>query len=126
MPPSTWIAVAAAGALGAVARCALAAAVHARWPAAPLATAVVNVVGCLGFGVCWAIAHERWPAWATTAVLAGFFGAFTTFSTFAFDCHGLLAARRFGWFALDVAAQNGLGVLAMAGGLWLGNALRST
>ena len=51
-----------------------------------------------------------------TAVLAGFFGAFTTFSAFAFDCHELLLARRFGAFVLNFAAQNALGVAA----LWIG------
>ena len=59
-------------------------------------------------------------AFASTAVLAGFFGAFTTFSSFAFDCHELLAARRFGLFAANVLGQNLLGIFGIAAGILLG------
>lgn len=133
MQGAVVLAVAAAGSVGAVARWLLAEQLNARWPELPFATAAVNVLGCLGFGVVAALAAGRWPPavaagrWPpafAAGVLAGFFGAFTTFSTFAHDCHELLARGRWGWFALDVLGQNALGLLAMALGLRLGALLR--
>jgi CrcB protein len=124
MQGSVVLAVAAAGSVGAVARWWLAEQLNARWPELPFATAVVNVLGCLGYGFVAALAAGRWPPAVVAGALAGFFGAFTTFSTFAHDCHDLLARGRLGWFALDVVGQNALGLLAMALGLRLGALLR--
>lgn len=91
--------------------------IHGAWPGLPLATAVVNLVGCAGFGLCWGLAQERWSPVVATSVLAGFFGAFTTFSSFAFDCHELLVTRRFAWLAANVLGQNLLGLAALAAGI---------
>ncbi len=124
MQGSVVLAVAAAGSVGAVARWWLAEQLNARWPELPFATAVINVLGCLGYGLVAALAAGRWPPAVVAGALAGFFGAFTTFSTFAHDCHDLLARGRLGWFALDVVGQNALGLLAMALGLRLGALLR--
>lgn len=108
--------VAAAGAVGAVSRYLAILLVRHWWGPEPLPVAVVNLVGCFGFGLCWALSQDLWSHRVATAVLAGFFGAFTTFSSFAFDGQQLLVAKRFGAFAANLLAQNGLGVLA----LWLG------
>lgn len=124
MQVSILVAVALAGSVGALARHALAMLVQAQLPGLPVATAAVNVVGCLGFGICWALAQDRWSPLVATAVFVGFFGAFTTFSSLAFECHQLLVARRLLWFALDVVGQNLLGLLAMAAGLAVGGLLR--
>lgn len=120
-----WVATALAGGAGTVARLAIGTWVKAACPELPLATAVVNVLGCFGFGVCWALAQDRWSPVASAAVFVGFFGGFTTFSSFAFDCHELWAARRFVMFALDVVGQNVLGLAAVGAGLWLGGVLRA-
>lgn len=124
MQPSLLLAVAGAGGLGAVARHLLATCIKAWWPDLPLAVAVVNVAGCLGFGVCWALAAGRWSPAVHAAVFAGFFGGFTTFSSFAHECHELLVAGRTGMFLLDAIGQNLLGIAAMAAGIALGAALR--
>jgi CrcB protein len=124
MNASLLFATAAAGAAGTVARLAIGTWVRAAWPDLPLATAIVNVLGCLGFGVCWALAQGRWSPLVGAAVFVGFFGGFTTFSSFAFDCHELWVARRFALFALDVVGQNVLGLAAIAVGLWLGGLFR--
>jgi len=124
MHVSHLFAVAAAGSLGAVARFLLAHVVKLAWPELPLATAVVNVLGCFGFGLCWALAQGRWSAGAAAAVLVGFFGAFTTFSSFAFDCHELLAARRYAWLVADLVGQNVFGLAAMMLGIGLGATVR--
>jgi fluoride exporter len=119
------VVVGLAGAAGSVSRHVLSSTLQAAWPDMPLGTAVVNVLGCAGFGVCWSLAQDRWSPVVATAVLAGFFGAFTTFSSFVFDCHELLAARRIGWCAVHVLGQNLLGFFAMAAGIAGGSALRS-
>ena len=89
----------------------------------PLSTLVVNVVGCLLFGLCHGIG-ERWSPIIQAAVLTGFLGAFTTFSTFAFDCRVLIEQSR--WFALlcNLVAQNALGLAAIWAGAALAAALR--
>lgn len=123
--PAVLVAVAAGGAAGAVARYAGTAALLAAWPSAPMPSLAVNVLGCFGFGVCLAFGAGRWPPAVTAGVLAGFFGGFTTFSSFAFECHALAGSARWGLLALDVAAQNALGLLAMAGGIAAGAWLRT-
>ena len=120
------LAVAAAGAVGAVLRHLLVACLQGVWPGQPWPIALVNVVGCFGFGVCWAIGVSagRWSPLVATAVLAGFFGAFTTFSSFAFDGHRALLEQRYLLLLGNVVLQNLLGLAAMAGGVvtghWLG------
>lgn len=124
MPPPVLVAIAVAGSLGALLRFLLVQALLVRWPGQPWATAAVNVVGCLGFGLCWALAQGRWSPAVTAGVLVGFFGAFTTFSSFAFDCQQLLVERRYLTMAANVLAQNGAGLLAMVAGILLGERWR--
>ena len=121
VPTTVVMAVAGAGALGAVSRYLLMLGLRQVWSESPWPIAVVNIVGCFGFGVCWALSQGsllpgRGPTMVATAILVGFFGAFTTFSAFALDGQLLLAERKFGWFAVNLLLQNGIGVLA----LWLG------
>jgi len=119
------VAVAIAGSVGAIARHALGVWHATCWPQLPMPTAVINLAGCFVFGFCWALADGRWSPLVSTAVFVGFIGAFTTFSSFAFECHELLASRRWWWFACDVVGQNVLGMLGVAAGLALGGLLRS-
>ena len=115
------VAVAGAGALGAVSRYALSAWLREALGPGPVPVAVVNVVGCFGFGVCAALLEERVSQAVYVGVLAGFFGAFTTFSAFAFDGVQLLEDRRLLAFAGNLLLQNALG----AAGLWMGLSLVS-
>jgi CrcB protein len=111
--------VAAAGALGAVCRY-LATSLARGWVGdGPWPVALVNLVGCFGFGLCSAALQGRVSQAVYVGVLAGFFGAFTTFSAFAFDGAQLLEGRRFAPFFFNVLLQNAVGVAA----LWLGASL---
>jgi CrcB protein len=111
-----FAAIAGAGSVGAVLRYLMVQSLQS-WPGAPWATAAVNVAGCFGFGLCWALAQGRWSSLLTTAVLVGFFGAFTTFSSFAFDCQQLLAERRYTALLANFVGQNVLGFAALLGGI---------
>ncbi|MCC7065038.1 MAG: CrcB family protein [Planctomycetes bacterium] len=121
MQASLLVAIAVAGSLGSLCRYLLTVLVVSWCGTFPLHTFVVNLLGCLLFGVCWAMGHGRWPANVTTVVLVGFFGAFTTFSSLAFDCVMLAEDRRFGALAANLLGQNVLGLLSMWGGIALGN-----
>jgi CrcB protein len=114
------VALAVAGAIGVVVR-------HlsllALGPAAsPWAVAAVNLAGCAGFGWChgYGVVAERWSPALASAVLAGFFGGFTTFSAFALDGHVLLAAGRHGTWLANTALQNLGGIAALAVGVMVG------
>ncbi|MFN2614495.1 MAG: CrcB family protein, partial [Actinomycetota bacterium] len=53
----------------------------------------------------------------------GFLGAYTTFSTFAFETMRLAEDRALGLAALNVVASVGAGLVAVYAGTWLGRAL---
>ncbi|MCR9247325.1 MAG: CrcB family protein [bacterium] len=125
MNAAALTAVACAGAVGAVCRYVLTECLRGLVGGFPLHTLVVNLVGCLAFGVCFGLGHERWSTVVQAGVFAGFLGSFTTFSTFAFDGRVLLADGRWLLFAGNVIVQNGLGVLAIVGGIAMASAFRS-
>lgn len=83
-----FVAVALGGALGASARFGVSLLVAQTQPERPwLATFVVNVVGAFAFGLIagWLTSRGQWSELTQAFVLTGLLGAFTTFSTFAYD-----------------------------------------
>ena len=112
----------AAGALGTLARYALGNWVQqAHGTGFPWGTWVVNILGCMLFGVVWTLSEERglFSADLRLVILTGFMGAFTTFSTYMFDTNQLLRGSQFGAAAANFFGQNLLGF----GALLLGAAL---
>jgi fluoride exporter len=108
-----------AGAAGTLARYGLAAAVL-KWRGAgfPWGTLVVNALGCLLFGFFTTLADERGAISPETRLLltTGFLGAFTTFSTFAWETTQLGRADQPLQAGLNVLAQVALGIaLSLAG-----------
>jgi CrcB protein len=117
----TWLAVAAGGAIGSMARHGVNRIVMDGWPALrfPLATLIVNVVGSCVFGVlAGLIASNRLEMRAhwREFVFVGLLGGFTTFSTFAGDVVTL--AR--GGFQTHAAVNVLLQVVLSIAGLYLG------
>lgn len=118
-----WIAIAAAGAAGAVGRVAIARAVPADVTQGefPAATLIVNVVGSLVLGGLVGIDEALSPS--TRAILiGGLCGAFTTFSTFAFDLVALWSRGERGLAAAYLGLQLVVGIGAVIAGLWIGRA----
>lgn len=112
------LAVAAGGALGALARwgaslaLARALADHPTWGGFPLGTVVVNVAGA--FALAWLISAGEARGFGTPGLRlflgTGLLGALTTFSTFGLDAHGLISQGRAGQGMLYLG-----GTLVLAG-----------
>jgi CrcB protein len=88
----------------------------------PFGTAVVNILGCLLFGLLWAIMENRLALGGQMRIIifVGFFGAFTTFSSFMFETVQLLDESQWAWAAGNIIMQNALGVSCMFIGLAVG------
>lgn len=87
----------------------------------PWSTLVINAAGSFLFGLVWTLAEDRLLISPETRVvlLTGFMGAFTTFSTFAFETGQQLRDAQWLPAAANVGAQVALGLA----GLFLGFAL---
>jgi CrcB protein len=127
--PQLWqklLLLAAAGAAGTLARFGLSGLVQ-RFSAGgfPWGTFAVNGLGCLLFGIVWSLAEERLViSGATrTIVLVGFMGAFTTFSTFAFETGQMLDDSQWLLAAGNVLLQNVAGIALLLAGMAMGKML---
>lgn len=91
----------------------------------PWGTLTVNCLGCFLFGFVWSLAEERLIISGQTRfiILTGFMGAFTTFSTFAFETSEQLRDSEWLLAGANLAAHNIIGivllVLGIAVGRWL-------
>jgi CrcB protein len=111
-----WVGV--AGAAGAVTRYAISLAIGAE--RFPWATLLINVSGsfALGFILTYATERHLSPT-ASTAVTVGFLGAYTTFSTFAWESFVLGRTDRAVTAAVYISASIVGGLLAAWGGYQL-------
>jgi CrcB protein len=119
-----WLSV--AGAAGTLARYGLALGVQRLLgPAFPWGTLAVNALGCFLFGVVWMLWEDRGriSVETRTIVLVGFMGAFTTYSSFAFETAQQLREAEWLHAGLNIAAQTVVGLvcvfLGFAVGKWL-------
>ncbi len=124
---SKLLLLAAAGALGTLARYGSGVFIQRIWPGsmALWPTVFVNMAGCLAFGFVFGLVVEKW-GWdgnAKVILLTGFMGAFTTFSTFAFDTAALLRDSHYVLAMANVVGQNVAGVAFLFLGLVLGRLL---
>jgi CrcB protein len=110
--------VAVGGAAGAVARYLIGGWAAARWSAGfPFGTLLVNVTGSFLLGLLATLTTERFVSPNVRVLLGiGFLGAYTTFSTFAYESLQLLAAGSFGRAALNMVGSLLVGLAAV----WLG------
>ena len=115
-----------AGALGTLLRHFLSGLVQKNFGANfPLGTAAVNIIGCLLFGLLWALVENRFmiSAQLRMVIFVGFFGAFTTFSSFMFESVNLLNNSGWFWGLGSCVLQNILGLIAVVIGMAIGSFL---
>ena len=122
----TVVAIAVAGALGALARYGLEGVVSRRAPGAfPWGTFVVNVSGAFALGLVFTLATERWALapWLRSASTIGFLGAYTTFSTLMFESYRLAADRALGLAAVNLLGSCAAGIAAVYAGIVLARSI---
>lgn len=122
--------VACGGAVGAVSRWGLSSLVQSivggRFFVGTLA---VNWLGCFLFGLIMAVVSEHWRfhPHMRLLVLVGFMGAFTTFSTYAFEAAELFRHPDGRWVSAvaHVLLHNVVGIVLIFAGLGVGAMMRS-
>ena len=91
----------------------------------PWGTLVINVSGSFLYGLVWALGVDEIgiSAQARTVLLVGFMGAYTTFSTFAFETGDMIQKGQYLFAGLNLALQNLVGIACLIIGLAAGKAL---
>lgn len=119
-----FIAVGAGGALGSIARYALAGValggIHLL--GFPLGTLAVNAAGSLLIGILLEATSSETLGWL---LIVGFCGGFTTFSTFSADTVRLLRAGCYNAAAIYVALSVAVCIVFAALGMWIGTTFRN-
>jgi CrcB protein len=96
-----------------------------RWGTFPYGTLAVNVIGSFGlaFFGAWFSARTGISPHLRLLVGAGFFGAFTTFSTFANESVAMMEGGANALLLLNLLLNNGCCLLGVALGLFVGHRL---
>ncbi|MFK5956447.1 MAG: fluoride efflux transporter CrcB [Planctomycetota bacterium] len=119
---SRLLLLAAAGAAGTLARYGISGWVRG-WagPGFPWGTLAVNALGCFLFGALLTLIREKGSISEDNAtwIMVGFLGAFTTFSTFAFESSDFLRHGALGSAMLNVAVNVVLGMAMFFAGVWV-------
>ncbi|EPR44110.1 CrcB-like protein [Desulfovibrio sp. X2] len=118
--------IATGGAAGALCRYGMASAVQRiAGIGFPLGTFVVNICGCFLFGLMTGLFEGRLglPPELRFAVMTGFLGAYTTFSTYAFESSMLLREGQWLYAAVNIAGQVVVGLAAVFIGLNIARAI---
>jgi len=114
----TALAIAIAGALGALARWGVGTWFGQRFPSFAWGTLVVNVSGSFVLGLLFALLIEKAAGSPTMrlALTTGLMGAYTTFSTFSLETLRMLEDGATGSAVANIGLSLGLGL----GAVWLG------
>lgn len=123
---SKLLLIAAAGAVGTLARYGVSGMSHRVFGANfAYGTFAVNVIGCLLFGIVWSLSEERMaiPVLTRTIILVGFMGAFTTFSTFAFETMNYVRDSQYLFAFINITSNCVLGFGAIIAGAWIARAI---
>lgn len=90
----------------------------------PFGTLAVNLVGCFVMGMLQGFFADRLVApQYRQALLVGFLGGYTTFSSFGWETSAFLQERQWTFAALNIGANNLLGILLVIGGYRIGAAV---
>lgn len=116
------IAIAIAGALGALSRFGLSIVAYSLLGTSfPFGTLIVNIVGCflIGFVMHISLTTNAIPETWRLAITTGFLGALTTFSAFSYETIRFINQSQWLPAAGNITANIVLGLLATFGGLAL-------
>jgi CrcB protein len=122
----TVVAIGIAGALGALARYGIGGLIVSRSARAfPWETFVVNVTGSFVLGFAFTLLTEQLTTapWLRIAVTVGFVGAYTTFSTLAYETYRLLEDGALGLAAANMLGSAAAGLVAVYLGVVAGRAV---
>ena len=117
----------AAGGIGALCRLGLSSLISDLIPSQSiLATSVVNIFGCIGFGILAELFRlSGWSANIRLIILTGFFGAFTTFSTYMYEIETLTFEGNPEKAILGFTVQNIFGFLGIFLGILLARLIQN-
>src|SRR5579862_1862712 len=122
----TTLAIALAGALGAVSRHQLESFVNRRWgDVFPWGTLAVNVSGSFVLGALVGLFSHRLgvPLWLQAAATVGFLGAYTTFSTYTLQLYRSTSTGHLAIACANAFGSLAAGVLAVYAGILLARSL---
>ncbi len=88
----------------------------------PFPTFFINVSGSFLIGLFLILLTDKWEVsdHLRMAVIVGFLGAFTTFSTFEMEIYGLIKERQLITAFLYLFLSVAIGFIGLVGGIWLG------
>jgi CrcB protein len=113
------------GAVGTLSRYGLQLFVHAKTGVAfPYGTLLINLLGCFFLGLIgqYALNHTNViPNDLRIAIGVGFFGGFTTFSSFGWETANLIDTNRWMSAATYITASVAIGILLSVAGMRLAN-----
>ena len=93
----------------------------------PVGTLLVNAAGSLLIGITWALWEQSSvPSYIRLFVLVGFFGGFTTFSSFSLETMNLIRDNEMRLAMFNILTNNILGILLVFGGFYLTRLLINT
>ncbi len=121
--PQKYLVLSLAGAAGTLARFWVGGFVQRlSGEAFPFGNFLVNLSGCLLFGLVYALVENRsgLPGELRLYVLTGFMGAYTTFSTYMFESVALLQHGQWLAASANLVGQTVLGIVCIMAGLAVG------
>ncbi len=122
---TSLLAIAVGAVLGAWSRWGLSLWLNSAGGGLPWGTLAANGIGGYAIGLLlgWAAFAPHWPEWLRLAMVTGFLGALTTFSTFSAEVVGMQQQGRtlaaLGYIVISVLGSLGLTAAGVASVQWL-------